>query len=112
MDDMKNNQKNKSGRGGARPGAGRKKGAFQKMGGVELLEAIKKKTGKTFADNIAEHYMLAITNENWADVRDYEKFIIQKVMTDVKEVDITSDGEKLGVQMIFKAQELTEWNNN
>lgn len=110
MAPMPNNQKiKKSGRGGARPNAGRKKGAIQKLGGADLLDAIARTTGKSFADNIAEHYYRAIISNDWNDVRDYEKFIISKVISDVKEVDITSKGEAIGAAFTFPTQELPDW---
>ena len=104
-----NNQKIKTGRGGSRAGSGRKKGAIQKLGGKELLEAIEIATGKSFADNIAEHYFRAIQAGEWYDVRDYEKFIIAKVISDVKEVDITTNGKDMAVQLVFNPVELPEW---
>lgn len=104
-----NNQKIKKGRGGPRPNSGRKPGAIQKLGGKELLEAIQKRTGKSFADNIAEHYHRAIVSEEWSDVKDYEKFIIQKVVSDVKEVDITSMGQSLVPQFNFPTKEIQDW---
>lgn len=108
---MINNQKNKKGRGGKRPGAGRKPGAIQKLGGKDLLEAIERQTGKSFADNIAEHYNRAIISEEWADVKDYEKFIIAKVISDVKEVDITTNGESFNAKFEFTQSELPDWSN-
>lgn len=105
-----NNQKIKKGRGGARPNSGRKKGAIQKLGGKDLLLAIEQATGKTFAENIAEHYLRAIIQEEWGDVKDYEKFIIQKVISDVKEVDVTSNGETLQAAFTFTHTELDDWN--
>ena len=109
MTPLPSNQKIKKGRGGARANSGRKKGAIQKLGGVELLVAIEQATGKTFAENIAEHYYRAIVNNEWYDVRDYEKFIISKVISDVKEVDITSAGKQLGANFNFPVQELIDW---
>ena len=104
-----NNQTTKKGRGGPRPGSGRKPGAIQKLGGKDLLEAISKATGKSFAENIAEHYNRAILCSEWADVRDYEKFIIAKVISDVKEVDVTSNGETVSAAFSFVPVELEEW---
>ena len=101
----------KSKRGGARPGAGRKPGSIQKLGGRELLIAIEKHTGKSFADNIAEHYHRAIVEGAWNDVRDYEKFIIAKVISDVQEVDITSKGESIVPNFQFTQKELPDWQN-
>lgn len=109
LEPLVNNQKIKKGRGGARPGSGRKKGAIQKLGGADLLAAIEQATGKSFAENIADHYYRAIISNDWNDVRDYEKFIIAKVISDVKEVDVTSKGEALGASFTFPTTELIDW---
>lgn len=113
-----NNQKIKktstgagSGRGGVRANSGRKPGAIQKLGGKDLLIAIAKATGKTFEDNIAEHYNRAIMSGDWHDVRDYEKFIISKVISDVKEIDVTSNGQTVGVAFSFPTIELQDWSS-
>jgi hypothetical protein len=108
---LANNQKIRKGRGGPRANSGRKPGAIQKLGGKELLEAIQKSTGKSFADNIAEHYNRAITSGDWHDVRDYEKFIIQKVVSDVKEIDITSMGQSLVPNFNFPTKEIEDWSD-
>jgi len=104
-----NNQKTKKGRGGARPNSGRKPGAIQKLGGKDLLEAIAKQTGKSFAENIAEHYHRAIIANEWNDVRDYEKFIIAKVISDTKEVDVTSNGKSVAIGFNFPQVDLDDW---
>lgn len=109
MESLPRNQTIKKGRGGARPNAGRKKGAIQKLGGADLLAAIEQATGKSFAENIAEHYYRAIVSNEWNDVRDYEKFIVSKVISDTKEVDITSGGETLKAVFSFPSTELSDW---
>lgn len=106
-DPLINNQKIKIGRGGKRPGSGRKKGAIQKLGGVELLQEIKNVTGKSFARSIAEHYLQAQCNNDWNAVRDYEKFILSKVMTD--NVDVTSNGKSVMIGFSFPQLELDDW---
>jgi hypothetical protein len=106
--DLNKNQK-KSGPGGKRPGAGRKKGSTQKLSGVDLLVAIHKATGKPFSQNVAEHYNRAVQAKEWSEVRDYEKFIIAKVISDTKEVDVTSNGETLKASFIFPSAELDDW---
>ena len=106
---MTRNQITKSGRGGARANSGRKKGAIQKLGGADLLDAIARTTGKPFADNIAEHYHRAIVAKDWNEVRDYEKFIVSKVISDRVETDITSGGKPLGANFTFPSTELTDW---
>ena len=110
-DPLPRNQTIKKGRGGPRVNSGRKKGAIQKLGGADLLLAIANETGKSFAENIAEHYNRAIHANEWHDVRDYEKFIIAKVISDRHEIqqDVTSNGQTLGVQLVFTSKELPEW---
>ena len=103
------NQKIKENRGGKRQNAGRKKGAIQKLGAVELLDTINKVTGKSFARSIAEHYHKAAQNEDWNAVRDYEKFILNKVLSDRQEIDMTSGGEKLQAIFNFPTVELPDW---
>lgn len=108
-DNLINNQKTKSTRGGKRPNSGRKKGALQKLGGVELLAEIERVTGKSFATSLAEHYLQASTQGDWNAVRDYEKFILNKVVSDVKEVDVTSKGESVSIGFTFPKVELDDW---
>ena len=112
LEPLPNNQKIRKGRGGPRANSGRKKGAIQKLGGVELLDAIQKATGKSFAENIAEHYYRAIISNEWSEVRDYEKFIIAKVVSDVKEVDVTSNGKTIAIGFNFPNVELNDWTIN
>ena len=107
MEPLPRNQKIKKGRGGSRPNSGRKKGAIQKLGGVELLQEIKNVTGKSFARSIAEHYLQAQHNNDWNAVRDYEKFILGKVMTDT--VDVTSNGQSLKTVFHFPTIDIDDW---
>lgn len=99
----------KPGKGGRRPGSGRKKGMIQKLSGSELLKQIQKTTGKRFEQLLAEHYYETILRHEWDAVRDYEKTILAKVISD--KVDITTNGESLNAQFIFPQRELVDWSN-
>jgi hypothetical protein len=94
-------------KGGRRPGAGRKKGAIQKLSGCELLKQIQRTTGKPFAQLLAEHYRDSYLRCDWQAVRDYEKTILAKVIAD--KVDITSDGQHINTQFVFPKQEILDW---
>lgn len=94
-------------RGGARPGAGRKKGAIQKLSGSEILKQIQRTTGKRFEQLLAEHYMDSCIRGDWQAVRDYEKTILSKVVAD--KVDVTSNGESIAPNYTFREKELSEW---
>lgn len=101
---MSENQKK---RGGYRPGSGRKKGMLQKLSGSEILKQIQRTTGKRFEELLAEHYKLAYTMQDWNAVRDYEKTILSKVVSD--KVDITTNGESLNHMFNFTQRELPDW---
>ncbi len=103
---MSENQKK---RGGYRPGSGRKKGMLQKLSGSEILKQIQRTTGKRFEELLAEHYKLAYTMQDWNAVRDYEKTILSKVVSD--KVDITTNGESINAFFNFTQRELPEWNS-
>ncbi len=107
---MKNNQKTK-GRGGYRPGSGRKKGAYEKLRASTLLNAIHKVTGKPLAFLIAEHYQDSVDRGDWQAVRDYEKTLLSKVVADKVDVDYTTMGQPLTAVFKFPQQELSDWNN-
>ncbi len=96
-------------RGGKRPGSGRKKGMLQKLSGSEILKQIQRTTGKRFEELLAEHYKLAYTMQDWNAVRDYEKTILSKVVSD--KVDITTNGESINAFFNFTQRELPEWNS-
>jgi hypothetical protein len=101
--------KPKSKRGGARPGAGRKKGMIQKLSGSELLKQIQRTTGKRFEQLLAEHYRDSFLRADWQAVRDYEKTILSKVIAD--KVDVTTNGESMNANFIFPQRELNDWTN-
>lgn len=94
--------------GGKRPGAGRKKGAIQKLSGSELLKQIQRTTGKRFEQLLAEHYKRAYEEQDWLAVRDYEKTILAKVVAD--RVDMTTNGESINATFVFPQKELPDWN--
>ena len=98
------------GRGGARKNSGRKKGATQKLSGISIMNDILQVTGKPFGQLIAEHYHQAALMGDWHAVRDYEKFILSKVIADKTAVDVTSNGQTMQVAFQFPALELPDWN--
>lgn len=96
-------------RGGFRKGAGRKKGAIQKLSGRELLAELEHKLGMTYAQQIAENYYRTIIENDHKLKFEYDKMIMAKVIADKSEVDLTSNGEMLGVTFAFNNVELKEW---
>jgi hypothetical protein len=107
---MNNNQKIKTGRGGKRQNAGRRKGSFEKLRASTMLNAIQKTCGKPLAYLIAEHYQDSVDRGDWQAVRDYEKTFMSKFVADKVEMDHTSNGQTMQAVFQFPQRELQDWN--
>ena len=76
-------------RGGARPGAGRPKGSTTKLTLEDLVGHIEHHVGRSFAEQVAISYASAISRADHAGVRDYEKILLAKMVSDKTEVAVT-----------------------
>ena len=83
-------------RGGARPGAGRKKGSTPRYTLEDLMAQVEHYTGKTFAEQVAINYAAAIQRSDHAGVRDYDKILLGKMVADKQEV-VTVESEDVAV---------------
>ena len=73
-------------RGGARPGAGRKKGSSPRYTLEELVSHIEHHVGMSFAERVAVSYASAIQRDDHNGVRDYEKILLGKMVADKQEI--------------------------
>ena len=73
-------------RGGARPGAGRKKGSTPRYTLEDLIGHIEHHVGMTFAERVAISYAEALSRKDYAGVRDYEKILLGKMVADKQEI--------------------------
>lgn len=85
-------EKKSNGHGGARQGAGRPKGSTNKITMDNILQNLDQHLGKSYAEQIAINYSQAINREDWSGVRDYDRFLLGKVVADKLEVE-THEGE-------------------
>ena len=104
-----NNIQNKPKRGGARPGAGRRVGTTNKISGETILAAIKNETGENFEQHLARGYNQSIIEDDKPTRLQYEKMFLNKVVAE--KVDVTTNGETLGVQLVFSNKELPDWHD-
>ena len=74
-------------RGGARPGAGRKKGSSPRYTLEELLSNLEQATGRPYAEQVAANYANAINRSDWSGVRDYDRVFLGKAVADKVEVE-------------------------
>jgi hypothetical protein len=74
-------------RGGARVGAGRPKGSTNKITMENIIQNLDQHLGKSYAEQIAMNYSAAIGRSDWAGVRDYDRFLLGKIVADKLEVE-------------------------
>jgi hypothetical protein len=90
-------------RGGARPGAGRPKGSTSKLTLEDLVGHIEHHVGRSFAEQVAISYASAISRADHAGVRDYEKILLGKMVSDKTEVEvINTETEAETRQAVFQ----------
>ena len=90
-------------RGGARPGAGRPKGSTTKVTLEDLVGHIEHHVGRSFAEQVAISYASAISRADHAGVRDYEKILLAKMVSDKQEVEvINTESETETRQAVFQ----------
>lgn len=107
---MKNNQENKK-HGGYRPGAGRKKGAGEKLRASVILNEIYKTNKRGFAQLLVDELNKAILSGDTKLTAQYLTWIGNKCVADKLDVDHTSDGKALQAMFQFPQRELPDWTN-
>lgn len=108
---MENNQNlSKKGRGGVRPGGGRKKGSTNKLSAQTLLHEIAKRD-KPFAIGLAEDYHNARLSGDAHLIMKYQNMILNKVVADKVDVDHTTMGQPLTAMFNFPKRELSDWSD-
>lgn len=106
---MENNQnQTKKGRGGKRPGGGRKLGSTNKLTAQRLLQEIAK-IDKPFAIGLAEDYHNARLSGDTHLVVKYQSMILNKVVADKVDVDHRTMGQPLTAIFNFPQRELPDY---
>jgi hypothetical protein len=98
----------KKGRGGARPGAGRKVGSTVKLSAADVLAEIAKQD-VPFAVGLAQDYIRARQSGDMNVIQRYQQMLLAKVIADKTETDITSNGQTLAAAFTFPGHELDDW---
>jgi hypothetical protein len=101
----------KSGRGGARPGAGRPTGSTDKVTIEGLLNAIQNKAdGKSYVEIIAEDFQAARTAKDNNLTMKYHNLILNKVAATLTNIEVTDSSEAVANKeaAFLKAIELVQ----
>jgi hypothetical protein len=93
----KNKQKTapNGGRGGAREGAGRPKGATNRLTAKEILDTAENMLGKPFVVSLMEGYIDTINTGDTRNRVTYEKIILDKTATTIIEAEITDSKDAI-----------------
>lgn len=81
--------------GGARPGAGRKKGSVNKVSAKEILETAEQILGKPLIVSIIEGYQDTISDGDRKHRVVYEKMLVDKVATHLLDVEVTDSEDTI-----------------
>lgn len=100
----------KKGRGGARPGSGRKVGSTVKLSAADVLAEIARQD-VPFAVGLAQDYIRARQSGDMNVIQRYQQMLLAKVIADKTETDITSNGKTIGASFTFPTTELDDWKN-
>lgn len=106
--------------GGKRPNSGRKKGSTNKITAQEFFTTYKKVTKGEYLEDLVIRLQKTYEQVNTATSRKefddainnahkYDSFIAKYLFTDIKEVDVTSNGETIGANFNFPTTELDDW---
>lgn len=90
---------------------GRPKGTTNKLSGQAILEAIAE-YDVPFEQGLAEDYRRARMSEDRHLIVKYQQLILNKVVADKTNIDLTSGGEILKAAFSFVPVELVEWSKS
>jgi hypothetical protein len=88
-------QNKKSGRGGARAGAGRPRGTVDRVTIAGLLEAVERTTGQAYVDILAEDFYSARANNDGHLTMKYHNLILNKVAANLTAVEVTDSTDAM-----------------
>lgn len=95
-------------RGGARPGAGRPRGSGAKVTAQDLIDAAQRQLGRPFVESLMEGYVKSITENNNKVRYMYEKMIIDKVIADRQQIEVTDSEDVVAAKQAAFAAALAQ----
>ena len=109
---QKNSETEKSGRGGARPGAGRPKGSKSQVTVAGLLEAIENKTnGRTYEELLVEDFINARLDGDTNLTHKYHTLLSNKFVANLNEVVVEDNSSVADTKQTAFLEALKSLNN-
>lgn len=104
--ELKQSEKTKGKRGGARPNSGRKKGSVDKVTIAGLLEAVQTTSGQDYMQILAEDFNKARLNNDSHLTMKYHNLILSKVMASLNHVEVTEPEDAVEAKKVAFADAL------
>ena len=90
--------------GGARPGAGRKKGSGVKIKVEDLMLEVELAANMPYPKRVAINYVSAIQREDWSRVENYDRAFLNKIVADKSEVEVVDAEDAVTAKQAAFAQ--------
>jgi hypothetical protein len=94
--------------GGAREGAGRKKGSINKISGKAILEEAERVLGKPFITSLLEGYQDTIINNDTKHRTVYERMLLDKVASNLFDVEVSDSEDVLAAKQAAFAEAIAQ----
>jgi hypothetical protein len=111
METEKETQKIRGPNGGAREGAGRPRGSTNKISAKALLEEANQVLGKPFITCLLEGYRDSILNEDNRTRVVYERMLLDKVASNLLDVEVTDSEDTLAQRQAVFAEAVRQITN-
>lgn len=99
----------KSGRGGARPGAGRQKGSKNHISVEDLLQSLEARSGgQRYEQLLVEDFMSARSEGDKNVVLKYHNLILNKVMNNLAKIEVTDSADAIQAKQLAFAEALSK----
>ena len=99
----------KKSKGGARPGAGRKKDGRNQLSVGGLLEMLEIKAGgKPYEELLVNDFLLARQNNDSQLIIKYHNLILNKVMTNMAKIEVTDSSDNIEAKKVAFAEALAK----
>jgi hypothetical protein len=109
MEKNKQTAKPNGGRGGARKGAGRKKGSRNSITIEALLEVLEhKNNGQPYESLLVEDFMEARLNHDTQLTLKYHNLILNKVMNNLAKIEVTDSQDAVEAKQLAFAEALAK----
>lgn len=109
MEKTNKNPAKKSNRGGARPGAGRKKGGKNALTIENLLETLEHKTGgQPYEALLVEDFLQARNHGDTQLMLKYHNLILNKVMNNLAKIEVTDSTDAIEAKQAAFAEALAK----